>query len=88
MYNHLPGKVSALTRILYFSTKIILLNLFWMDIIYSSRLSFPVFVLCIYLSEKQLHLALPGILIPDGYNIITQKITFVLLFSYIFKVTY
>jgi len=24
--------------------------------------------LCIYLSEKQLHLALPGILIPDGYK--------------------
>jgi len=36
--------------------------------IYSSRLNFPVCVLCIYLSEKQLHRALPGIFIPDGYK--------------------
>jgi len=27
-----------------------------------------VFALCIYLTRKQLHRALPGIIIPDGYN--------------------
>jgi len=36
-------------------------------------LNFPVFILCIYLSEKQLHLALPGILIPDGHNISLRR---------------
>jgi len=36
--------------------------------LYCFRLNFPVFALCIYLTRKQLHLALPGIFIPDGYR--------------------
>gem|GEM_PF-6657597 len=40
--------------------------------IYCFRLSFPVLVLCIYLSQKQIHRALPGIFIPDGYNLTTS----------------